>query len=178
MRHELLLAVLVFGSATAADVYRWVDRDGVVHYSDQWQPGAEKVRIQETATYSGSRAAGSKPASTASAPPAATGYRSLTITSPAQEEVLWNIEGRLRVALQASPALRGTDRVRLYLDGSAQELAPGTSSAELTDVFRGVHTLKADVLDAAGKVLISSETTSFVVRQQTVSNQARPTPRP
>ena len=26
-----------------ADVYRWVGKDGVVHYSDQWQPGATRI---------------------------------------------------------------------------------------------------------------------------------------
>lgn len=27
-----------------ADVFRWVDKDGVVHYSDEWVPGSELIR--------------------------------------------------------------------------------------------------------------------------------------
>jgi hypothetical protein len=27
-----------------ADVFRWVDKDGIVHYSDEWVPGSEVIR--------------------------------------------------------------------------------------------------------------------------------------
>ncbi len=40
-----LTGVLLAGalSLARADVYRWVDKQGVVHYSDQWVPGAKLV---------------------------------------------------------------------------------------------------------------------------------------
>ncbi|MGC8517613.1 MAG: DUF4124 domain-containing protein [Steroidobacteraceae bacterium] len=45
MFFSLLAAALLLGALAPAHagVYRWVDKHGVVHYSDQWRPGAVKV---------------------------------------------------------------------------------------------------------------------------------------
>lgn len=176
MRTLVLAAVLLSAPALAADVYRWVDSDGEVHYSDQWRPGAEKVRIQESATFSAPKPARSTGdgAQAADRPAQAGGYQSLEVASPAQEEVLWNTAGQLRVSVQVNPALQPGHGLRLFLDGTPRDLPAGSTSVELTDVFRGVHTLKAEVVDAAGKVLITSPPTTFVVRQTSIANPQNP----
>lgn len=168
----LLLAAL---PAAATEVYRWVDADGQVHYSDQWRPGAEKIRLQETAVFSAPKVAATAPAAKAAAgaPPAGR-YGSLEIASPAQEEVLWNIEGQLRVSVRVNPGLQPGHGLRLYLDGAAQDLPPGSTEIQLKDVFRGVHTLKAQVVNEAGTVLIESQPTTFSVRQTSIANPSRP----
>ena len=45
MFFSLLAAAMLLGALAPAHagVYRWVDKHGVVHYSDQWRPGAVKV---------------------------------------------------------------------------------------------------------------------------------------
>lgn len=177
MRHLVLAALLLSAPALAADVYRWVDSDGEVHYSDQWRPGAEKVRIQESATFSApkpARSAGPDGAQATDRRAQSGGYQSLEIASPAQEEVLWNTAGQLRVSVQANPALQPGHSLRVFLDGTPRDLPAGSTSVELTDVFRGVHTLKAEVVDQAGKVRITSPPTTFVVRQTSIANPQRP----
>jgi hypothetical protein len=58
--------------ASAADVYRWVDEHGGVHYSDQWVPGSEVIKSTKphpTSTASADstpRRTYDKPASTSS----------------------------------------------------------------------------------------------------------------
>ena len=49
MFFSLLTAAVLLGALAPAHagVYRWVDKHGVVHYSDQWRPGA--VRVAATA---------------------------------------------------------------------------------------------------------------------------------
>lgn len=179
MRTLIFLTVLVALPAGATEVYRWVDADGQAHYSDQWQPGAEKVRIEQSPVYSAPPARpGAKTAGSGQAAAAGSRYDSLEILSPAQEEVLWNIGGQVRVALQLTPALRTGDVLRLFLDGESQEVAAGSMSAELTDVPRGVHTLKATVTNEAGKTLIESDPTTFVVRQTSIQNPQNPVTRP
>lgn len=176
MRKLVLIAVLITVPARATEVYRWVDGSGQPHYSDQWQPGAEKVRIADSPGVSPPKAQGAdagKPGQQSAA--AATGrYETLEIASPAQEEVLWNIEGQLRVSLRLSPALQPGHDLRLYLDGTLQDLPAGSTEAQLKDVFRGVHTLKAEVVNESGQVLISSQPTTFVVRQTSLANPSRP----
>jgi len=179
MAFILLLAAL---PAAAKDVYRWVDPDGQPHYSDQWQPGAEKVRISESAVFSTPKPAvktqegGGKPPAQPAA--SAAPYTALEIASPAQEEVLWNIEGQLRVSIRVSPGLQPGHSLRLYLDGEAQDLAAGSTQTQLSGVYRGAHTLKAAVVDEAGKVLIDSKATTFMVRQTSLANPTRPVIRP
>ena len=41
------LMLAATGAARANDVYRWVDEQGRVHYSDRWVPGSEIVKYGE-----------------------------------------------------------------------------------------------------------------------------------
>lgn len=172
-----------------ADVYRWVDADGVTHYSDRPQAGAERLVIQAAPGVS------LTPPATAAKRPGVDEqgylpYQSVRIVSPAEDEVLWNIEGQLDVAATVDPPLQAGHTLQLYLDGApAAILAPGNSSTRLSGVFRGGHTLEAEVLDSAGTSLYRSEPLTFSVRQTSLQNpvnpqiprpqpQPRPTPRP
>ena len=49
MRGTLSLGALVLIGASAlaqADVYRWVDAQGEVHYSDRWVPGSVLIKVE------------------------------------------------------------------------------------------------------------------------------------
>ena len=63
------LISLACSLALAATVYKWVDENGVVHYSDQPHPNAQKVQLKAAQTYKDS-----SPAS-AFAPAAAPGTK-------------------------------------------------------------------------------------------------------
>lgn len=54
-----LTAVVLAGtlSLARANVYRWVDKHGVVHYSDQWVPGAKQVMVMSESLHGGSSSA-------------------------------------------------------------------------------------------------------------------------
>ena len=81
------------GGAYATTMYRWVDAQGVVHYSDQPQPGAQSIQMQSAQTYRAP--AQPKPAANAAAPasgaqPPRFTYRSCAITQPtAEQEFPW-----------------------------------------------------------------------------------------
>lgn len=44
---SLLAGILLIGAwaPVHAAVYRWVDKHGVVHYTDQWHPGAKRIEV-------------------------------------------------------------------------------------------------------------------------------------
>lgn len=176
MHTLLLLAVLALGGA---EVYRWVDADGVVHYSDRPYPGAERIIIEAVPTSGNlgvpSRTGGDEPG----APEAAgTGYE-LSIQSPTQDEVLWNIEGQLEVAAAVEPSLRPGHQLQVILDGRPVTiLPPGITRTRLSEVFRGTHTVAVEVLDEAGTSLGRSPAVPFVVRQTSVQNPVNPVPPP
>ncbi len=93
-------------------------------------------------------------------------YESIAFASPAAEETLWNIEGVLNVTLELRPALRDGHQVRVYFDGNPRTV--DSASFQIQEVYRGVHNLQAEVLDARGKMIIRSVPNRFYVQQNTI----------
>lgn len=51
MRYAIAAAAILGLAASVgarADVYRWVDAEGRVHYSDRWVPGSELIKINRS----------------------------------------------------------------------------------------------------------------------------------
>lgn len=172
MFSRILIAILSLAAAgiVAAQAYKWVDDNGIVHYSDRPQPGAVRFELPRS-TVSSNRvvrtpARPSIPAAESEAEEPEQGYESLTITSPGAEETLWNIASILNVSLNLQPRLQSGHQVRVYFDGEPR-LVAGTSFA-LEEVFRGVHNLQVEVVDAAGQLQIRSQTNRFYVQQTNI----------
>jgi len=175
-----ILMVLLFVSwpaAAAEEMWRWVDEEGVVHYSDRPHPGAERVVLESAQSYKPP----ALPSRTAGQPGEAEGeaegngdgtaYTELRVVSPEPEETLWNIGGELEVQLSISPRLAQGHRLRVYLDGSRVEEAPeGRTRFTLGEVFRGEHTLRAAVVDQDGQEVVSSDPVVFYVQQASLQN--------
>lgn len=173
------IAALLAGNCVQAaeEVYRWVDEDGVIHYSDQPHPGAEKLVIEGApapGTRLSSGASSAQRAGTRTQPaqqPQAEepfGYESLEISRPSAEETLWNIGATLDVTLDLQPSLQPGHRVRVYFDGEPRDVS-GTRFT-LGEVYRGEHNLQAEIVDANGNVMIRSEPSRFYVQQTSVIN--------
>ena len=48
----IILGSIVLAPALASTtVYRWVDEQGIVHFSDQPHPGAQKMRVEDAPTF-------------------------------------------------------------------------------------------------------------------------------
>jgi len=166
-----LIATLVAGAALA-QAYKWTDEDGLVHYSDRPQEGAERVQLVSD----GRRPrpapppvarAGTSAADEAAAESPAFRYESLTIGAPLAEETLWNIEGVLNVALNVQPALQSGHRIRVYFDGTPRMVT--RTSFEIDEVYRGVHNIQAEIIDESGTMMIRSMPNRFYVQQNTIS---------
>ena len=169
------VAVLAAG-AVMAQAYKWVDEDGVVHFSDTPVEGAERIdlptesrpRRQVTPSVTSSAAVATSSATTAEEPTTVFKYDSIEIVAPAPEETLWNIEGVLNVALRVSPGLRPEDRVRVYLDGE-ESLVTSSSSFQIQEVWRGVHNIQAEIVDSTGKLMGRSLPNRFYVQQNSIA---------
>jgi len=159
-------ALALLSTAVAEDAWKWTDKDGVVHYSDVPREGAEVVNLSEYKKKTGARISESTTLSRRAEEPEEFNYETLAIASPAAEETLWNIEGVLDVSVTISPNLLPGHRIRLYFDGDAQDIL-GTST-QLTDVYRGVHNLHAEVIDATGVVVTRSDPVRFYVQQNSI----------
>lgn len=181
MRIICLLVALLPTVVVATEVYRWVDADGLVHYSDRPQEGAETIVIPEAQTFSTPAPQSSRSSAAASSSRSETdqeespGYSNFEIVSPKQEEVFWNIGGELSVSLRARPRIQSGHTIHLIMDGrEVQRLQRGRMQARLTDVFRGTHTLVAEVRDSGGKTIARSDSVQFTVQQTSIQNPNNP----
>ena len=158
---------VAFAACGGATLYKWVDADGVTHYSDRPEPGAQKVKIASAQTYAGD----ARPAAAASAQPtsaaASSSYKRLEITSPEDGAVLWNTGGHVDIAATLEPGLLDGHQLWIVLDGKSQQVGPEGTLA--VDVERGSHTVTASVTDANGNEMIVSAPVSFVIRQTSVA---------
>jgi hypothetical protein len=170
LRTRLLLVSVLFGAvpiASSATLYKWVDDQGVVHYSDQPEPGAEKIKVKPAQTFKGgtprvtSAPAGSRP-------PAAP-VSHLAIASPTPEQVFINQTG-VAVVADVQPQLQGGQQVVFLLDGKPVEgLGPESTSVTLDEVPRGAHSVAVQVLDQGGRVVATSSPVTFYVREPTLN---------
>ena len=183
MRILLILAGLALSVAAASqEIYRWVDKDGVVHYSDQPDsPNAELINVIEPNAYEAQDAAAAANARRGDTDEAEddsgeSPYASLSITSPAPDEVFFGADAIVNVSAELQGTLRADDKLVFFLNGDRRE-ADGLGT-EYAGLARGSYVLRASVLDAAGKPLITSPQVAFHVRQPSINSPQSPTAPP
>jgi hypothetical protein len=184
MRSILILAGLVVSLVAASqEIYRWVDKDGVVHYSDQ--PGADNAVLitvlEPNLSESGESGAASGGADT-DRPAArdAPEYESLAIITPTPDQVFFGADAVVSATAELDGTLQPDHTVVFFLNGNRHE-ATGLGT-EFTNLARGSYFLRASVVDQDGRPVISSPQTTFHVRQPSINSpqspQAPPPPRP
>lgn len=187
MRILLVLAGLTLSlAAQPQEIYRWVDKDGQVHYADQ--PGAanaERVILADPNAYEsqpsfGDYAPAASPPQRTDAEEAAP-YQSLAIVQPTPDQVFFGADATVAVAAELSGTLRPDHTVVFFVDGNRQPAGSGLAM-ELQNLDRGSHFLRAAVLDQNGNPLITSPQITFHVREPSINSpqspQARPKPPP
>lgn len=153
------------GFAQAQTVYRWVDTQGNVHYSDHPHPGADKVVLPKTQTFV--PPAVSSIAPTEPLPPVTptAGYSSFALASPGSEATLWYTH-EVTVSVALAPALRPGDSLTYHLDGKT--IGPTTATTvTFKDVDRGEHKASA-VLTAQNGASLTAGPVTFFVRQKSI----------
>ena len=150
-------------------IYKWKDADGVIHFSDQSVPGAEKIY---TGVASGPGAATpSRPtvALPASAPsPAAAaglGYAEFSIASPQPDQTFFGDEV-ITVSVTLNPVLKANHSLNWHLNGKQiDEQGPNAIQFNLPHLDRGTYALAAIITDPQTGESRSTDSVTFFVRQ-------------
>jgi Domain of unknown function (DUF4124) len=167
-----LLSVLCT-AAFAGSVYKWVDENGVTHYSDQPHENAQKVTLAQPQTYKAPKPPPEQP-SAAAPPKAPPPYSSCAIAQPANDDTFQNATS-VSAAVATNPGVRPGDEVVLLLDGSrVASFPPNGGSTTINGIDRGSHSLQAIIRDGAGQVVCQSTNVTFTVLQPSVLNPANP----
>lgn len=180
----LLLALITYTSQTVADtqVYRWVDKNGVVNFSDAPRQEAEKVNIGPLQSYSEPSApilipvqpqgqisdAASGDAIKLNQPKASEVKKvnySFAITAPAQKSTLTG-EARVNAAIivKVNPELQISDRIVYMVDETKSQPTKETFFP-VPNLNRGTHKVQAFIVNEKGEVIKTSDVVQFYVRQ-------------
>lgn len=158
----------------AEGIYKWVDENGQMHFSDVPKDGAEELDISPAQTFSSPGAAVSTSAADQTSEiedDDAVKYESLVVTNPTTEETIWNTGGTVTVGVYLKPGLEVGHEIVVSLDGETIRVPPRSSTVQLTDVVRGEHTIRAEVLNESGEILISSDPVKFFYQQTSVNRR-------
>jgi hypothetical protein len=168
----LLLLTALLPAANAADVYRSVDKNGNVVFSDKPSEGAKKIEIPDAQTLKAPSASLSK----GKPPPEQPGprYSQVAITQPGNDQALRQNNGDITIHIAVSPSLKSGDVISLDMDG--KEVASGTTTTiALKNVDRGTHTLQARVMSEGGQTWVSSDPVTFhLLRYSSIKPQHTP----
>ena len=175
-RRVFVLIALVWSLAAAATVYKWVDENGVVHYSDQPHANAQKLEVPAAQTYKAD-ASYAAPAGPTAPPPSAqpaSVYQGCAIAQPTDDQTFSNIDS-LSIVVRTDPSLQPGDQVFLMLDGQPLNGGKATGTEfTLTPVDRGTHVVQAVVRNSEGGMMCQTPGVTFNVHQPSIRNPANP----
>lgn len=172
----LLVLLLVSGivatlslPAQAAEIYRTVDEDGNVVFTDipprEDDQNAEQIIIETPNSFAVDEAIPNADAwiveseeDEEAEPPFS--YLALEIVSPSDDEPVRENAGNITIVTNINPRLQRGHVARLLMDGAViQEGAQASFS--LANVDRGTHTIAVEIIDERGQVLIRSDQSTF-----------------
>ena len=165
MRPLLCFLLVLLWLPVSADVYRWTDDKGVVHYTDKPPAGnAKPVELPKLQTYKPSaastRAPAAAPDDAAAAPVAAS---NIAIVTPQPEETIRDSEGKVSVVVNAT--VETGQGLVYYLDGKAQNEPTPSTGYLMLGVERGEHQISAALVASDGRELARAGPVKFY-RQQ------------
>jgi hypothetical protein len=167
MSRPLLILLLLAPAVASAEIYRWVDAEGAVSYSDRPQPGAAPVGLPGKPRAPNSAPKSDNPAT--AAPSAETPllgpYRSFEIVSPEANQTVRQDDGKLPVSLIVDPPLIVGHRVELVVDGAPISVDKAGTQLVLTGVTYGSHRAQAQIRDAENAVVARTAPVAFHLRK-------------
>lgn len=162
------MALLCLAPAVAlAEVYKHVDEDGNVTYTDEPREGAERLESGDTLSTYEFRAPQRQRRSsrTSSAANEDASYSAVRVVQPQDEGTVRDNQGQVDVGAGLEPGLRDGHEVQFVLDGEPRGEPSRSTSQRLTGVHRGEHRLRVRVLDGTGDTVAESDPVTFYMHQ-------------
>ena len=172
----LYFIALMFSLPVFAEVYKVVDNNGNITYTDQPQPDAKLVplplvnkmpRVQPEPIGKPEPAANPDAEGTQEAQqtPAFAGYTQAYILSPAHDQIIPNQQRNVIIQLGLQPQLQPGHRVQFLSNGQPLGAPIGATAYQLEDLERGSYQIGAQIRSAEGKILLSLKPISIHVQR-------------
>lgn len=163
MNHCILLLLLLPSLALADSVYRTLDEQGNVIFTDQPSPGAERIEIKQAPAVE-FRKIEIPERRERQQQKTEQYYQELFIQQPSIEQTIHDNQGNLSVSVAVVPELKQGHRLLLELDGQqiAEQAAP---LFQLQNIDRGAHAVSVRILDQNGQTVLASAPVTFYLRR-------------
>ncbi len=168
-----LIVTLSLAAPAGADIYKWVDEDGNVTYSDEPRDGAERIEREKdrpftefrTPERSSSRERSRREARQEEEAGASAGYERVAIARPEEQGTVRDNRGLVDVQADIQPGLRDGHRLVFILDGEPYGEPTDSRSIQMEGVHRGEHSVSVRVVDGSGNTVTSSDAVTFYMQQ-------------
>lgn len=177
-----LLALISF--TANAEIYKSVDENGVVTYSDQPNATSQSVNLpaeniaiqpkQDNQNKSNAKNANEVNASENAEQKKP--YSTFIITSPQDQDSIQNAV-EITVSAKIVPALQEKDKVQFFMDGNPVDRPSSATSISIPKVqnnitllTRGTHTLSAKIIDDNGDVVATTPEITIFLHYYTVNS--------
>lgn len=164
------MSIALTAPPAQAEVYKWVDKNGVTHYADRPVPGATEVKLPSAQTYPAPVSpAPAQPAPPAAPPPAPVDTTArdaaqvCELRSPKDNDVLVNVPS----IVFSFSGPEGSIPV-LMLNNKRYDAQNDANSIVVEPASRGSYEAKLTFLNARREVVCKVPTVTFFVRQPSV----------
>lgn len=167
MKKIVLAILLIFTvSASGSKLYKVVNADGSITYTDTPQNGAVQLDLERTNSVIMPALADANQGQQQSKnqKKAFPEYK-LEVLTPSDKETIRNNLGKVTVAARLEPV--GNGKFELYLDGVLAQTSPAPSF-QLQNVVRGEHSFQVKFIHHTGKILALSKPSVFYMHQASV----------
>lgn len=166
MNPVLWLALALSSNAWAegATVYKKVDENGNVRYSDTPFEGSKAVEVAPISTIKMTAPVVAPKATADETSAQLTQYKSLRITEPSPDQSYVNTGGQLTLSLAVEPNLAEADSIQIKLNGALRATQKSTTFS-LTNLDRGSYVVSAEIVGPSGKTLLTSAPVTFHIKR-------------
>ncbi len=181
-KFALLLSLILTSTCPTtvfAEMYKWIDEDGNISYSDQ--PPYKGAQTLTPPTISTTPAVKTPPKTASQKEKEneenknATKYSYFKITSPENDATIRDNNGNFSISMNSKPALdtAAGHYISILIDGKAVKKQSSTS-ASFSNIDRGTHKISAQIKNRNNTVVRSANTITIHLHRQVVPRkQAR-----
>ena len=167
----LAAAVILLASPVAAEVYRNVDAEGNVTFSDEPSEGSEAVQVKPVTTVTLPKPQNVRETEKLREEVKREGsvYESVTFAYPENNQAFHSGSGDIQFEVRSTPGLQTGHKYEVTLDG--QPVGQSASgSVTVRSVFRGTHNARVHIVDENGVQVKTGPEISFTVHRPAIAN--------
>lgn len=173
MKRFLYLILLLMPFSLQAELYKSVDEEGNVTFSDKETPNSEEIPMRMPTSIPMPKPEPKVEATEKT--PTETSYTEFQIVQPVNNATVRDNSGNVSVSLALTPPLdlAAGHKISVSVDGKPVSKGGTSLSVQLPNIDRGSHTIKASVLNKKGKTIKTSNSITIHLKRMGLT----PTPR-